>query len=67
MPKMKEVADMRPDETSKIFSHVEEKTGSDNPSTISINDSNKADSDPTSFPDHRRFGITRKKILAQGN
>jgi hypothetical protein len=49
MPKMKEVADMRPDETSKIFSHVEEKQQLD-PSNISINDSNKADSDPTSFP-----------------
>jgi hypothetical protein len=49
MPEMKEVADMRPDETSKIFSHVEEKQQLD-PSNISINDSNKVDSDPTSFP-----------------
>ena len=40
MSEMKEVADMKPDNTSKVFSHVEEKQKLD-PSTISINDSVK--------------------------
>ena len=40
MSEMKETADMGPDNTSKVFSHVEEKQQLD-PSTISINDSVK--------------------------
>ena len=40
MSEMKEVAVMGPDNTSKVFSHVEEKQQLD-PSTISINDSVK--------------------------
>ena len=40
MSEMKEVAVMKPDNTSKVFSHVEEKQQLD-PSTISINDSVK--------------------------
>ena len=40
MSEMKEVAVMKPDNTSKVFSHVEEKQKLD-PSTISINDSVK--------------------------
>jgi hypothetical protein len=57
MSEMKEVADMGPDETSKVFSHVEEKQQLD-PLTTSINDSIKkidsenslnTDADPTSL------------------
>ena len=40
MSEMKESADMAPDNTSKVFSHVEEKQQL-NPPTISINDSVK--------------------------
>ena len=54
MPEMKEVADMRPDETSKIFSHVEEKQQLD-PSNISINDDIKitvSENNPNTISDH---------------
>ena len=40
MSEMKEIADMGPDNTSKVFSHVEEKQQLD-PSIASINDSIK--------------------------
>ena len=40
MSEMKEIADMKPNNTSKVFSHVEEKQQLD-PSMISINDSIK--------------------------
>ena len=40
MSEMKQVADMGPDETSKVFSHVEEKQQLD-PSTASTNDTIK--------------------------
>jgi hypothetical protein len=40
MSEMKEIADMEPNNTSKVFSHVEEKQQLD-PSMISINDSIK--------------------------
>jgi hypothetical protein len=50
MSEMKKAADMGPDETSKVFSHVEEKQQLD-PSTASINDSiKKTDPSPTTFP-----------------
>ena len=50
MSEMKKAADMGPDETSKVFSHVEEKQHLD-PSTASINDSiKKTDPSPTTFP-----------------
>lgn len=39
MSEMKEIADMKPNNTSKVFSHVEEKQQLD-PSMISINDTN---------------------------
>ena len=57
MSEMKEIADMEPNNTSKVFSHVEEKQQLD-PSMISINDSNKktgpeksltTNADPTSL------------------
>ena len=40
MSEMKEIADMEPDNASKVFSHVEEKQQLD-PSNTSINDSVK--------------------------
>jgi hypothetical protein len=50
MSEMKKVADMGPDEASKVFSHLEEKQQLD-PSTASINDSiKKTDPGHTTFP-----------------
>ena len=50
MSEMKVAADMGPDETSKVFSHVEEKQQLD-PSTASLNDNiKKTDPGHTIFP-----------------
>ncbi|MGC2427108.1 MAG: hypothetical protein WA421_08735 [Nitrososphaeraceae archaeon] len=57
MSEMKKVADMRPDETSKVFSHVEEKQQLD-PSNISINDNIKntvSENNPNTNPDSSSF------------
>jgi hypothetical protein len=54
MSELKEVADMGPDETSKVFSHVEEKQQLD-PSNISINDDIKitvSENNPNTISDH---------------
>ena len=54
MSELKEVADMGPDETSKVFSHVEEKQQVD-PSNISINDDIKitiSENNPNTISDH---------------
>ena len=57
MSEMKKVADMGPDETSKVFSHVEEKQQLD-PSNISINDNIKntvSENNPNTNPDSSSF------------
>ena len=54
MSEMKEVAEMGPDETSKVFSHVEEKQQLD-PSNISINNDIKntvSENNPNTISDH---------------
>ncbi|MGA9842578.1 MAG: hypothetical protein WBQ25_09715, partial [Nitrososphaeraceae archaeon] len=67
MSEMKEVADMGPVNTSKVFSHVEEKQQLD-PSTISINDSVKKtdlENSPNTNPDPTRLSSTADPTLEE--
>ena len=64
MSEMKEVADMGPVNTSKVFSHVEEKQQLD-PSTISINDSVKKtdpENSPNTNPDPTRLSLRQIRL-----
>ena len=65
MSEMKKVADMGPDETSKVFSHVEEKQQLD-PSNISINDNIKntvSENNPNTNPDSSSFPTMVDSVL----
>ena len=67
MSEMKKVADMGPDETSKIFSHVEEKQQLV-PSNISINDNIKntvSENNPNTNPDSSSFPTMVDSVLQE--